>query len=186
MYGHDDIFMSWLLFDGSDWSTPKSTSLEYASNPTVTSLGKNEMYLFAVDDDGDLVYGYYNGQWSGSDTLSEDDIPHFEGNPTAISSGGSDDQIGRIDLFFRGDDGQYYHIHTIPEGDDFAWSDWSCHGGNFSSAPEIISPQDNATQRLDVFGVTSDDELVHQMWDGEVWYPGLDQWETLGSVLKAF
>ena len=38
----------------------------------------------------------------------------------------------------------------------------------------------------DVFGVTSDDELVHQVWNGQVWSPGLDQWEVLGSGLKAF
>lgn len=38
-----------------------------------------------------------------------------------------------------------------------------------------------APNRLDIFGVTADDKLLHQAWTGYDWYPGAEQWETLSE-----
>lgn len=138
--------------------------------------------MFAVDDLGDLCFDFWDkGTWFGKYCLSDEDTPRFVGKPAVINSFGPNGSDERMDVFIRGVDGKYYYTHGGAED----WSDWSCHGGNFSSPPAVISPKYDA-QRLDVFGVTSDGELLHQMWDGQVWYPGLDQWEKLGSGLKAF
>lgn len=50
----------------------------------------------------------------------------------------------------------------------------------------IISWGNDASQRIDIFGVTSGGELVHQAWQGKEWYPAIDKWEIIGGNLKTF
>lgn len=55
-------------------------------------------------------------------------------------------------------------------------------GVEFESIPSVISWGPN---RLDIFGVTADDKLLHQAWTGYDWYPGDEKWETLSEPHKA-
>lgn len=128
------------FFDGSNWSGWQSdTNIGGLSDPTVTSWGENLVELFAVNG-GELEFASYDGRdWAGPYIISDEDTPRFVGKPAVINN--SD---GRTDIFIRGVDGQYYYTH----GDGEDWSNWSCHGGNFSSPPEIISLQSNASQCL--------------------------------------
>lgn len=40
--------------------------------------------------------------------------------------------------------------------------------------------------RLDIWGVSDKDQLAHQTWYGNGWYPGPDKWEFLGDDIQAF
>jgi len=64
--------------------------------------------------------------------------------------------------------------------------DWYPKGGDFISAPSVVSWVKDADQRLDIFGVTSDNQLGHQTWYGSGWYPGSNEWEKLGGPLEAY
>lgn len=50
----------------------------------------------------------------------------------------------------------------------------------------MVSWVQNADQRLDIFGVTTDNQLGHQTWYGSGWYPGSNEWEKLGGPLEAY
>lgn len=54
-------------------------------------------------------------------------------------------------------------------------------GGDFSSFPAVVSWDAN---RLDIWGVDSDDQLAHQTWYGSGWYPDYASWEVLGESLE--
>ena len=136
-----------------------------------------------MDGTGALEYAYSDGGRFSYDKFSGHNTPEFVGTPATTSFIGPDQENGRIDLFVLGADGQYYHNYGHSESEN--WAGWTSHGGKFSSAPEIVSPENDATKRLDIFGVTLENELVHQMWDGQAWIPDLDQWEKLAGKVKA-
>lgn len=111
-----------------------------------------------------------------------------------------------------GEDWHYYYKYY----DGYQWNpseqDWSAKGGDFSSAPSVVSWGENRTSfpmysntlnsscrtppvvllvklmsmltsGLDIYGVTSDHQLGHQTWYGTGWYPDFAAWETLGGNL---
>jgi hypothetical protein len=49
--------------------------------------------------------------------------------------------------------------------------------------PRVCLGGDN---RLDIWGITDKDQLAHQTWYGDGWYPGPDKWEFLGDDIQAF
>src|SRR5262249_27597090 len=51
-------------------------------------------------------------------------------------------------------------------------------GGTFDSPPAAVSWAPN---RIDVFGLGTDDSLYHQSWNGSVW----SGWEPLGGVFHS-
>jgi hypothetical protein len=58
-------------------------------------------------------------------------------------------------------------------------TDWEDLGGNFSSAPAIVSWGPN---RLDIFGVSAEDGAIkHKYWNGDAWFPSFSDWEDLGG-----
>ena len=183
MVDDDKLSVSHIYWDGSQWSKWERLSgdSEYNAAPGATTWGEGRLDVFAVNVDGKLIHLYYDGsQWSSEEDLSGSVTTKFEGTPAAISSKGNGNSNDRIDIVVLGVDKQYYYIYW----DGSKWSDWSCHGGSFSSPPSIVSWEKNAAQRLDIFGVTSDSQLGHQTWWGQGWYPEWNQWETLGGDLQ--
>jgi hypothetical protein len=58
------------------------------------------------------------------------------------------------------------------------WSEWEDRGGRLIGAPRSVSWGPN---RIDVFGVGTDNALFHMAWDGLGW----SGWERLGGRLVA-
>ena len=49
-------------------------------------------------------------------------------------------------------------------------TDWEALGGGFNSTPAVVSWGAN---RLDIFGLGSDNQMYHKAWDGSRWLPCL-------------
>ena len=59
-----------------------------------------------------------------------------------------------------------------------AWRDWQRRGGILVQPPKVVSWGPN---RLDVFGVGTDNALYHMAWNGSSW----SGWNRLGGILVA-
>ena len=40
--------------------------------------------------------------------------------------------------------------------------------------------------RLDIFGLGTDNQMYHKAWDGSAWRPSPKDWEPLGGVFNPF
>jgi Repeat of unknown function (DUF346) len=73
------------------------------------------------------------------------------------------------------------YIHKAWTGTDWypGVTDWLDLGGNFSSAPAIVSWGPN---RIDIFGISAKDGAIkHKYWNGDIWVPTSKDWEDLGG-----
>jgi hypothetical protein len=80
--------------------------------------------------------------------------------------------VGRIDLFWRGEDGGLVH-RAFTDG---AWAKEESLGGTLASPPVATAW---ATDQLEVFAVFPDGQLWDRYWDGTSWHA----WESLGGEL---
>src|SRR5262249_4751139 len=55
---------------------------------------------------------------------------------------------------------------------------WDPLGGVFNSQPTAVSW---GTDRLDIFGLGTDDGMYHKVWDGRNWLPSHEEWKNLGG-----
>jgi hypothetical protein len=60
-------------------------------------------------------------------------------------------------------------------------TDWEWLGGVFNSPPAAVSWGSN---RLDIFGLGTDNSMYHKYWDGSNWGPSKIDWEGLGGVFN--
>jgi hypothetical protein len=74
---------------------------------------------------------------------------------------------GRIDLFWRGDDGALWH-RAWSRG---SWQEDESLGGQPTSVPAAVSWDPN---ELQVFAVASDGHLWNIYWDGTAWHHWVD------------
>lgn len=105
--------------------------------------------------------------------------------PNSVSDPCSDSRArhrsaNHFDLVALGRDDKQYRYKYY---DGASWqpsvSGWYERPGvSFDSVPSVISWGPN---RLDIFGVSLDDKLLHQAWTGYDWYPGVEIWETLSG-----
>jgi hypothetical protein len=51
----------------------------------------------------------------------------------------------------------------------------------FNSPPAVVAWGSN---RLDIFGLGTDDQMYHKAWDGTQWLPSLTDWDALGGVFN--
>jgi hypothetical protein len=59
---------------------------------------------------------------------------------------------------------------------------WEALGGVFHSPPAAVSWGAN---RLDIFGLGTDNQMYHKSWDGFQWGPSTTGWEALGGVFNS-
>jgi len=91
----------------------------------------------------------------------------------------------RIDIVgqFGEDDTQYYYKYW----DGLQWqpsiTDWFPKGGDFASAPALISLGEG---NLNFFGVGNDGELKLQVYTGNNWQPSPTGWFSLGDTLNPY
>jgi hypothetical protein len=60
-------------------------------------------------------------------------------------------------------------------------TDWEWLGGTFNSPPAVVSWAPN---RLDIFGLGVNNEMLHKWRDGSSWGPSQTGWETLGGIFN--
>ena len=70
---------------------------------------------------------------------------------------------------------------TAPDGTHWGPSltDWEPLGGIFNSPPAAVSWGPN---RLDIFGLGVNNEMLHKWWDGTDWRPSQTGWEPLSGT----
>jgi Repeat of unknown function (DUF346) len=83
-----------------------------------------------------------------------------------------------FDLFGVGLDAQMFHME-VQFANASQWppklTGWQPAGGCFISAPTVVKWNDN---RIDVFGITPDNQLLHRAMENGVW---IEDWENLGG-----
>ncbi|MBV9328335.1 MAG: hypothetical protein JO352_31855 [Chloroflexi bacterium] len=145
-----------------------------ASFGWVQTDGTNRLNVFAMGGSGQLVEAY----WDGSDWLWNN-----HGNPpgSALASGTAvvgwvqSDGKQRLNVFAMGANGQL--IEAFYDGDNWHWNN---HGTPpetaINSAPTAVSwVQSDGKQRLNVFAMGANGNLIEAFYDGDNW-----QWNDHG------
>lgn len=161
-------------WEGSNWVGWEDFGGKWLGTPTVTTWGENRLDIFVISSENSKLYHKY---WDGSQWSEWEDFGgKFTGAVGAVSF-----EPNRIDIVaWDRDDYQYYYKYW----DGYQWNPsptlWSSKKGYFASSPSVVSW---GKDRLDIFGVSRDsgNELTHQTWYGNGWYPGYDSWEKLGG-----
>ncbi|KAL8749433.1 MAG: hypothetical protein Q9184_006811 [Pyrenodesmia sp. 2 TL-2023] len=166
-------------WDGSQWSSEWVTFTnpkEYHFDTlTVSSWGKGRLDVWAAERTSGLWHLYWDGsQWSEWECLSGSDDEPVDHVDVASWSANHFDVVvlGRDDKKYR----YKYYDGSSWQPSTSGWYDRP--GVTFDSIPSVISW---GPSRLDIFGVSADDKLLHQAWTGYDWYPGVEQWETLSG-----
>lgn len=61
-------------------------------------------------------------------------------------------------------------------------TEWEGLGGIFNSPPTVVSW---GTNRLDIFGLGTDNQMYHKVWNDNRWLPSQTGWEALGGVFQS-
>ena len=137
---------------------------DLTSDPAAVSWGPGRIDVFARGTDNALYHKWYDGNWSGWESLGG----MLTSGP-AVCSWAS----GRLDVFARGTDNapgpQVVSTTTGPVGSPSAAAS--------SSDPAAVSW---AHGRIDVFAEGADNTLHHRWYDGN-W----SDWESLGGSLTS-
>jgi hypothetical protein len=98
----------------------------------------------------------------------------------------------RLDIFALGTDKQMWHkawderLEWLCKaydgtGRSLSKTDWEALGGVFKSPPSAVHW---GGDRLDIFGLGTDNQMFHKAWDGSKWLPSGTDWEPLGGVFN--
>lgn len=144
--------------------------------PSATSWGENRLDLVGVGVDGIV----YHTAWDGSQWLPWENLGERFAGKVGVTGWSAD----RLDLVALSEtDGGYYYKYW----DGKRWNPdvhgWYNKKGHFTSSPAVVSWGPN---RLDIYGIDINAQLAHQTWWGDGWYPGPDEWESLGGPIRAF
>lgn len=177
VFGVDEQgYVQHMYWDGTRWvGWELLGGPQFYDTPTATSWGKNRIDLTGVGVDGVV----YHTAWDGSQWLSWEDMGESFTGKVAVTSW----SINRLDLVALSQtDFSYYYKYW----DGTRWNPdargWYNKKGIFASSPAVVSWGPN---RLDIYGIGLNEELMHQTWWGDGWYPGSDGWESLGGPIRA-
>lgn len=123
-------------------------------------------------------------------------------NPEVCDACGPNCQTVRLDFFDA--NSAYVATQTVPPPAGFAFkinaiakpsSATSCPAPSIGCdyAPPAVSPSDSpeiaaaswGPNRLDIFGLGQNNEMLHKAWDGSEWRPSETDWEQLGGVFNS-
>lgn len=92
----------------------------------------------------------------------------------------------KIDIFGLGTDNQCYHKWWDGSNGGSVWgpslAGWEPLGGRFNSPPVAKCWGPN---RIDIFGLGTDNQCYHKWWDGSNWGPSITDWEPLGGTFNS-
>ena len=179
--GLDDYMYHWHWTedDGFLWMyQDKIGDQKFISPPTAVTNAPGCVDVFGIAPDQTVMHNSYQNStdaWTGWKQLG---TRRFSSALSAIVPQGSK----QIELWGLGTDGALWHRG----GADNRWPvDWDSHGGNFISAPTLVSP---AAGVYDVFAIGTDGAVKHarHIETPETWKPAYRAWDSLGGFLKAF
>ena len=182
--GLDDLMyhVHWMGQKIDDWHDYGSIgNQKLLSPPAVVSNALGCIDVFGIAPDYNVVYNSYRrlnktrGNWTGWKNLGS---RHFTSSISAVIPQGTN----RIELWGLDLDGALWHR----TGSDNNWPlDWVSPGGNFISAPTLVSPSRGV---YDVFAIDVDGTVKHvrHTETPDAWIPGYGVWESLGGSMKAF
>jgi hypothetical protein len=128
----------------------------------------------ASEDDKEL-----NWAWEWAD---------MEGGPFKSDPFLSSWGIGRLDIWAIGEDGQLNHKYLQNRGGDWwEWSSWEQLGGNFSTAPQVVSWD---VAKFTIVGQFANETQCRQKdlyngGDGNWWHPSVEGWYEKEEVSPA-
>ena len=126
---HNGGQLSHKYWDGSNWSIWETIETEFVfyETPAVVSWAENRLDVFAIDANHNLTHIYWDGsQWKDENLGGA----QLMGTVASVSWA-----VDRIDIVALGEDKGYHYKYF----DGSNWSDWIAKGGNFSSAPSLVS-----------------------------------------------
>jgi hypothetical protein len=62
-------------------------------------------------------------------------------------------------------------------------TEWEALGGTATRVPPVIVSW--GPNRLDIFAIGPNDNLLHKAWDGAQWLPSRTEWENLGGICRS-
>ena len=151
----------------------------FISPPTAVVIKSGHIEFFGIGPEHTVWQTTFspNSGWIGWWWQVAEDR-RFNSALSAVTPQGSD----QTHVYALGEDGAYWHLLF----DGWYWArDWESHGGNFTSAPVLVSPSAGV---YDVFGIDSDGTLKHARHDdrSDVWNPAFPTWESLGGSWNTF
>ncbi|ERF72593.1 hypothetical protein EPUS_02875 [Endocarpon pusillum Z07020] len=158
----------------SGWEDHTGLSGPFVGTPVASSWGYGRVDLWAVGKNSNLYHKFWDvSYWTEWENMGGT----FETAPQVVHQAPN-----KIDIVgqFKGDDRQYYYKYW----DGAQWlpsvSDWHPKGGDFASAPALVSL---GAGNLNFFGVGNDGELKVQVYAGNDWQPSSKGWYSLGDTL---
>jgi hypothetical protein len=168
--------------DGSRW-LPSTTDWEplggyFTSPPAAVCRSPYQIDVFGLGTDSQMFHKERKGaQWLPSDGGWNPLGGAFNSPPAVVWC-----RINRLDVFALGGDNRMYHKTLDTPGWLPSSAGWDLLGGSFNSPPAAVSRSTYGTDRLDIFGLGSDNRMFHKEWDGSQWLPPGEAWEALGGA----
>jgi hypothetical protein len=142
------------------------------SAPSVVSWGPNRIDVVALDRENQMHHKKFDGEWHDWNALGEE---AFSSPPSIVSW-----EPNRLDI--DGLDTDNHLLHKAWNGSKKVWepslTSWKDLGGLLSSPPSVVSWEPN---RLDIFGLGEDNQMLHKAWNGSSWLPSVTGWTDLGG-----
>lgn len=184
--GSDDrIYHShWARFLGYNlWESPTAIGdQKFISPPTAISNAPGRVDVFGIAPDQTVMHNSYqttttSGGWTGWTQLG---TRRFASSISAVVTRGGN----QIELWGVGTDGALWH--RSGNGNNGTWPvDWDSHGGQFISAPAVVSPAEGV---YDVFAISIDGSVKHARRTERpaAWIPTYGSWNSLGGNLSVY
>jgi hypothetical protein len=157
----------------------------FASAPAIASWGHDRLDVIGIDNITRNVYHRFAYKVSGEDKelkwaweWADLEGGPFKGEPSASTWG-----PGRLDIWAVGEDGRLNHKFLRNSGgDSWEWSEWEQLGGNFSTAPVVVSWD---VAKYTIVGQFANETQYRQkdIYDdnGNWWHPSVDGWYEKGG-----
>lgn len=148
--GSDDYMyhFHWII-EGFYWEQPVVIGQhKFISAPATATNALGELHVFGITPDQTVMQNTFRGGWTGWRQLG---TRRFASAISAVVTQGGT----QIELWGLGTDGALWHR----SGDGNEWPvDWDSHGGNFISAPTLVSSTKGV---YDVFAISNDGTVKH-------------------------
>jgi hypothetical protein len=177
--------MFYKFWDGAAWH-PSQDGWEslgggFASPPVVALRGPWSFDIVGLGTDNRMYHKYWDGSaWHPSQTGWEALGGEFVSTP-ALSGFEAPAPFSPIVLGVGTDNQMYYKYF-----DGTVWhpsqTGWNSLGGLFVSPPAVAG-LDITKLTFNVFGLGTNNEMLHRYWDGTAWQPA--NWEPLGGVFAS-
>jgi hypothetical protein len=171
-------------WDGFQWG-PSTTGWEalggvFNSAPAVVSWAPNRLDIFALGTDTQMYHKYWDGsKWGPSQTGVRKSL--FFKTPFLFSTRGITSSTTVIASEQNSQTPGIQEPRKRKKADHKILQ-WEALGGVFNSMPAVTSWGPN---RIDIFGLGSNNAMFHKSWDGNSWQPSQTGWDSQGGTFSS-